>query len=173
MWCLAWICVWMQSWCDFAQVKLLFPWWCWGGDVLVPSVGVLVVELSTGAITGVHCDLLPMPSLNLISTTAPWPLASHGKVFLSRCLLPCYFPWTAPCMLRRVWQTNEWDSCIESLEFFSVSTYFPSQDLSMCASAKLRENARPVSKTRILAALWFRTHWSRCFMQSVTFLLFL
>jgi hypothetical protein len=99
------------------------------------------------------------------------PLASRGKVFLSRCL--AIFLRLHHVCLRRVWQTNEWDSCTESLEFFSVSTYFPSQALSMCASAELRANARSISKTCMLVALWFRTHWSRCFIQSVTFLLFL
>jgi hypothetical protein len=37
----------MQSCCDFSQVNMLFPWWCGGCGVLVPSVGAVVVVLST------------------------------------------------------------------------------------------------------------------------------
>jgi hypothetical protein len=166
------------------RLNAILMWFC-PGQVAVPMVvwrrwcsGALCWCFGGGAIRRSYyrCPLRPSahaffdPDI-YYSTLAP--RLSREGLSLS---VPSALLFSLDCtmyVLRRVWQTNEWDSCIESLEFFSVSTYFPSQDLSMCASAKLRENARPVSKTRILAALWFRTHWSRCFMQSVTFLLFL
>jgi hypothetical protein len=130
-----------------------------GGGALLWWFGVFSVHQSCcqrpcrwGAAARVQYGLLPLPSLTQTSPTAPrWEGIS----------------WCLPVFLGLL--MDEWMWLLHrKIRFFSVSSLFPSQDLSMCTSAT-SENAYSVFKTLMLAALWLCTHWSGCFIQPVAF----